>query len=346
MLLRSGIVTSTSDVNVLAKDNTDIDSILAVVAGGIGADGGGAGGAASDTTILSRNVTAEVENAIQKSLNADKLTVNAINTADVLTSASGLSIAGGLYGAGAVGGVVSVAKLDGNTIASVSGITGTNNGFEILAEHDTKLEVYSNAGAAAAAIGGGTLGMAVTVVNDGSKTEAILEDSNIKHNDNTAEDLVAASNTTAIISETGAASVAISIGGAGSGTVGINNFDSYVGTKVLNTTIGSSTGSKAKTFFATAENNIDTTFINANVTGGMVGLGVGVGVNTIDTSVVTNVSGSNIYAEELVVNAEQNLDVDQHAAAATAGGIGLGASVMITNKIGRASCRERVYGLV
>ena len=63
----------------------------------------------------------------------------------------------------------------------------------------------------------------------------------------------------------------------------------------------------------------------------MVGGSLGVGVNTIDTSVVTEVNNSKLDANNVTVAADETRDITQTAANAAVGGVALGANVLVTN---------------
>jgi hypothetical protein len=58
---------------------------------------------------------------------------------------------------------------------------------------------------------------------------------------------------------------------------------------------------------------------------------VGIGVTTVDTSVVTTVDGSQIYANNINLTANENRDITQYGAAAGISGVGLASNVMVTS---------------
>lgn len=127
---------SKADVYVAANDATKSESHVGSLGVGGGADGGAGFGLASDTGVVSRNVTAMIDGGSAKKLvNGNSIDVAALNKANMSTNSYGIAAAGGAYGAGAGAGTVSVAKLDAETTAAVKNIQGTNNGLAITADH-------------------------------------------------------------------------------------------------------------------------------------------------------------------------------------------------------------------
>lgn len=70
-----------------------------------------------------------------------------------------------------------------------------------------------------------------------------------------------------------------------------------------------------------------TSFVNGADAVGAAGVAVGVGVNTIDTGVITEISGSKITAGAIDVAATEKLDVKQVVENAALGGHGYSANV-------------------
>ena len=69
---------------------------------------------------------------------------------------------------------------------------------------------------------------------------------------------------------------------------------------------------------------------------------MGIGVNTIDTSVVTNVIGGSMKANAVDITANENRNIAQTAVSAGVGGIAGSATVMVTNIGSKVSDK---YGL-
>lgn len=316
------------DVSVLAKDKTKVDSAVCAASVAVGADAGVGVGAASDTNLLSRNVTAEIDGGnTKKAFNADKLTVDAQSENETSTTAVGAAVAGAAYGAAGVAGTVSVTKTDAVTLAKVNNITGDNKGTTINAHRSNDITLVGSSLAVAGGMGAGAGGISVGVLSDDSRTEAQLTNASISHNKNDkAKDIIHADNSTNVTTGIAAASAAIAIGGAAAGSVGVNNFNNTVKTSVANSYI-----ENADAITADANNHLTTNFVTVSAAGGLVGGSLGVGVNTIDTSVVTEVNKSTLDANNVTVTADETRDITQTAANAAVGGVALGANVLVTN---------------
>ena len=316
------------DVSVLAKDKTNVISAVGAASVAGGADAGVGVGAASDTNLLSRNVTAEIDGGNdKKAFYADKLTVDAQSENKTSTTAVGAAVAAAAYGAAGVAGTVSVTKTDAVTLAKVNNITGYNKGTTINAHRSNDITLVGSSLAVAGGMGAGAGGISVGVLSDDSRTEAQLTNAHIKHYANDkAQDIIHADNSTNVTTGIAAASAAIAIGGAAAGSVGVNNFNNTVKTSVANSSI-----ENADTITADADNHLTTNFVTVSAAGGLVGGSLGVGVNTIDTSVVTEVNNSNLFANNVTVAADEIRDITQTAANAAVGGVALGANVLVTN---------------
>lgn len=325
-------IADTANVNVRANDNTEIDSHVGSAAVAASANAGVAVGEASDSNMMNRNVTAQLagDSMAKNTVNANKLTVNAFNKHDILSNAIGVAAAGSAYAGVGVAGTTSVLKTTAKTTAKVENITGANNGLTVNADHINKVRLFGNSAVLAGAIGGAAVGAAVAVFNDGSKTEAALSDSEIKHySDNTADVAVTAKNDTDILSEAANAAVSASIGAGVSGVITINNMDNAVYAAVGNSTIGA--GNESKNITVKADNKLKTEFASGTGSAGLGAAGVAVGVNTIDTSVVTSVNNSRLYADKITLFADEERNIAQTAVSAGIGGIAANASVLITN---------------
>ena len=328
----SSNIADTANVNVRANDNTEIDSHVGSAAVAASANAGVAVGEASDSNIMNRNVTGQLvgNSTAKNTVNANKLTVNAFNKHDILSNAIGVAAAGSAYAGVGVAGTTSVLKTTAETTAKVKNITGANNGLTVNADHINKVQLFGNSAVLAGAMGGAAAGAAVAVFNDGSKTEAVLSDSEIRHySDDAADVAVTAKNDTDILSEAANAAVSATIGAGVSGVITINNMDNAVYATVENSTIGE--GKASKDIKVKADNKLKTEFASGTGSAGLVAAGVAVGVNTIDTSVVTSVNNSNLYADKVTLLADEERNIAQTAVSAGIGGIAANASVLITN---------------
>lgn len=324
---------SKADVYVAANDATKSESHVGSLGVGGGADGGAGFGLASDTGVVSRNVTAMIDGGSAKKLvNGNSIDVAALNKANMSTNSYGIAAAGGAYGAGAGAGTVSVAKLDAETTAAVKNIQGTNNGLTITADHVNDITLRSAAAAASGALVSAAGGAGIGVVDDDSKTVAELSGSNVKAE--TGDITVNAANKTDVT--TAVFGVAASEIAAGL-NVAVNNLDNTVSTLVKDNSNLQAQG----TFAAKADNIVKTSFVNGSDAVGAAGVAVGVGVNTIDTGVITEISGSKITAGAIDVAATEKLDVKQVVENAALGGHGYSANVSVTT-IGAAAADQ--YG--
>ena len=325
-------IADTANVNVRANDNTEIDSHVGSAAVAASANAGVAVGEASDSNIMNRNVTAQLAggSTAKNTVNANTLTVNAFNKHDILSNAIGVAVAGSAYAGVGAAGTTSVLKTTAETTAKVENITGANNGLAVNADHINKVQLFGNSDVLAGAMGGAAVGAAVAVFNDGSKTEAVLSDSEIRHySDDAADVAVTAKNDTDILSEAANAAVSATIGAGVSGVITINNMDNAVYATVENSTIGE--GKASKDIKVKADNKLKTEFASGTGSAGLVAAGVAVGVNTIDTSVVTSINNSNLYADKVTLLADEERNIAQTAVSAGIGGIAANASVLITN---------------
>ena len=324
---------SKADVYVAANDATKSESHVGSLGVGGGADGGAGFGLASDTGVVSRNVTAMIDGGSAKKLvNGNSIDVAALNKAKMSTNSYGIAAAGGAYGAGAAAGTVSVAKLDAETTAAVKNIQGTNNGLAITADHVNDITLRSAAAASSGALVSAAGGAGIGVVDDDSKTVAELSGSKVTAE--TGDITVNAANKTDV--KTAVFGVAASMV-AGGLNVAVNNLDNTVSTLVKDNSNLQAQG----TFAAKADNIVKTSFVNGADAVGAAGVAVGIGVNTIDTGVITEISGSKITAGTIDVAATERLDVNQVVQNAALGGHGYSANVSVTT-IGAAAADQ--YG--
>lgn len=325
---------SKADVYVAASDAAKSESHVGSLGVGGGADGGAGFGLASDTGVVSRNVTAMIDGGSAKKLvNGYKIDVSALNKAKMSTNSYGIAAAGGAYGAGAGAGTVSVAKLDAETTAAVKNIQGTNNGLAITADHVNDITLRSAAAAASGALVSAAGGAGIGVVDDDSKTVAELSGSNVQAD--TGNITVNAANKTDVTTAVFGVAASMVAGGL---NVAVNNLDNTVSTLVKD---NSNLQAQQGTFAAKADNRVKTSFVNGADAVGAAGVAVGVGVNTIDTGVITEISGSKITAGAIDVAATEKLDVKQVVENAALGGHGYSANVSVTT-IGAAAADQ--YG--
>lgn len=325
-----------ANVSVRDYDNTKISSNLGTLSiGGGGVTGVGAG-AAVDVNNFTRSVTAEIsatentDKTNNKTVNGNNIDINALNQSKILLTESGASAGVGATAGVGVTGVVSVDTFKDNTIARMQNINSVNNGLIISANSAKDLESYANS----AAIAGGyaAVGVSTTVVDmsDNGTTAAYLKNSKIQKGSTAGNVSVLADNKARLSLENAAGALSIGLGGGIAANVAVNNFHNTVSTYVDNNTIGSSSAAVGD-FNVKATNKLYDKFTNVATALGLAGIGAGVGVNTVDSATVNNISGTNVYAGNITVEANENRNFAEEAVAVSGGAVGINTNVMITN---------------
>lgn len=319
------------DISVNAKDKTESKSHVGSLSVGIGASAGGAGVSAdSDTLVFDRTTKAELSGSdkAKATVNGRIIDVKADQASDVVTNADGLAVSGGTYGAGSAAATAAATKLSGSTQALVKNITSQNAGLSVGANHNHKTTLVSASAAVSAAIASGAIGAGIGVVNDDFKTTAELSGSTItasRQDGLTDSGRVSVTADSASEVDTHVLGVAGSVGGAGV-TVAVNNLNS-----TSSALVGSSDVKADDALTVDAHNKVKTKFNSIQAAAGGAAIATGIGINTIDTATVAQVTGSKIAAKTAAVNAREELDVNQTMVGATVGGMGLNANVMVTS---------------
>lgn len=309
-----------NDVFVNAGDYTNSSGFV----GTVGGTGIGAGvGLGSDTNTISREVSAVVEDS---SVNAKAFEVDADSAQGVSSFTVGAGVAG--IGGG-VAGVVTVTELNNATKAALLNSSVNADSVAVQATH-TGIVNAGNVSVGAGIVGAGA-GVSVGVLKDNSETTAeISDDSTDTTNKGTitsSDDvIVVAANTTTVnpmLSATG-----VGAGGI-AGATSINNINSKVVTNITNIDITSNKGSIS----STADNVVNVDAYMGSQAAGLGGAGVGVTVNTIDSTVQTNVNYSNLKAgKDINLTAKEERNIEQLATNATAGAAAaIGANIAVTN---------------
>ncbi len=309
-----------NDVFVNAGDYTNSSGFV----GTVGGTGIGAGvGLGSDTNTISREVSAVVEDS---SVNAKAFEVDADSAQGVSSFTVGAGVAG--IGGG-VAGVVTVTELNNATKAALLNSSVNADSVAVQATH-TGIVNAGNVSVGAGIVGAGA-GVSVGVLKDNSETTAEISgdstDTTNKDTITSSDDvIVAAANTTTVnpmLSATG-----VGAGGI-AGATSINNINSKVVTNITNIDITSNKGSIS----GTADNVVNVDAYMGSQAAGLGGAGVGVTVNTIDSTVQTNVNSSNLKAgKDINLTAKEERNIKQLATNATAGAAAaIGANIAITN---------------
>lgn len=312
--------TNAGNVFVNAGDYTNMSGFVG--SGGIAGMGAGVG-LGSDTNTVSRKVSAIVNDS---DIKAKALEVDADSKQGVSSFVVGAGVAGV---GGGVAGVVTVTELENTTKAALLNSKVNASDKVAVEAHHTGIVNAGNVGVGAGVVGAG-VGLSVGVAKDNSVTEVIVGDEeNAATAGNTnieasGDVTIAAENTTTVnptVSATG-------IGAAGvSGATSVNNLNSTVKTNINNADITSSSGSIS----GTANNTINVDAYMGSNAAGIGGVGAGVTVNTIDSSVQTNVTGSTLNAKnDVTLTANEERNIKQLATNIAAGAAAAGANIAIT----------------
>ncbi len=312
-----------NDVFVNAGDYTNSSGFV----GTVGGTGIGAGvGLGSDTNTVSREVSAVVEDS---NVQAKKFEVDAESAQGVSSFAVGAGVTG--IGGG-VTGAVTVTELKNATKAALLNSTVNADSVAVKATHKGIVNA-GNVSVSAGIVGVGA-GASVGVLKDNSETEVTVgsqdsASSNDKTNIIAKNDItIAAANTTIvkpILTAVGAGA------GAVAGAISVNNLNSSVKTNVNN--VAANAGGIIS---ADADNKLEVdAYIGGNAASAFGSVGASVTVNTIDSTVQTNVNYSNLTAQkDISMTAQEQRDIEQLATNATVGGAAIGANVAVTS-VGR-----------
>lgn len=310
-----------ANVTVNAGDYSNMSGFVGSAAvGGIGAGVG----LASDTNTINRKVTASVD---KSDIKAQGFEVDADSAQGISSFGVGAGAAG--VGGGAAG-VVTVTELNNTTKAMLNNSKVNANTVSIKANH-TGIVNAGNVSLGGAGLGVGA-GLAVGVLKDNSITEVT-----VKGNDAEEDTITASGDVTIAATNTAVVKPVISANGVGvfggvAGATSINNLNSTVKTNIEDVGITSTGGSIS----GTADNTFNVKAYMGTIGGGAVGAGAGVTVNTIDSTVQTNVNGSALdAAKDITLTAQETRNIEQLATNYAAGGAAAGANIAITN-VGQA----------
>ena len=313
------------NVFVNAGDYTNMSGFVG--SAGVAGVGGGVG-LGSDTNTVTRKVSATVQDA---AVYAGDFEVDA----DSMQGVSSFVVSAGVGGVGAgASGVVTVTKLNNTTKAALLNSTVNANTVNVNAAH-TGIVNAGNVGVGASGLGGG-LGISVGVLKDDSETTVTVgtEDSTATDDKTTitaSGDVNIAAENTATVNPTISATGVGAVAGV-AGATSINNINSKVTTNINNAEINSTGGNIS----GTAKNNFNVdAYIGGNAAGA-VGVGASVTVNTIDSTVQTNLNNSKFNAaKDVTLTAEEARDIYQLATNVALGGVAAGANIAVTT-VGQA----------
>ncbi|WP_231923700.1 hypothetical protein [Gallibacterium salpingitidis] len=312
--VNTGDGTLASDISVKARDYTNAAGFTGTVAGaGIASVGAG-----SDTNKVERTTeayfsskgkTATANKA--KNVYVDAFSRQALSTFDLGAS--------GAAGVGATG-IVVVNKLNSTTSAKLENVHINYDNLYVKAIHQDGIYVTN-----AALAGGGSagFGLNVSVVKQESNVNA-----EVKNSDLTAE--TDENQTEVIASHTGELDTVVTaagVGGAGiAGAVAVNNMKQQVSSTIDNSNINRGT---------TNVHALNSTTLSTNggaLGAGGFGFGSSISVNTFNDRVSTSIiNHSKLNVKDIDIKSENKRNIDQVVINAAAGGIAVGANIMVTN---------------
>jgi hypothetical protein len=315
--------------------------------GSAGVGGIGAGvGLASDTNTISRNVSAAVDDS---DIKANTFELDADSAQGVSSFGVGAGVAG--IGGG-VAGVVTVTELENTTQTMLNNSKVNANTVSIKANH-TGIVNAGNVSVGGAGIGA-AVGLSVGVLKDNSVTsvevtgtrEESAEGEEIKPattSINAAGDVTIAATNTAVVKPVISATGAAGVGAGVAGATSVNNVTSTVTTNITGADIESTGGN----IYGKAHNEINVdAYMGAQAAGAFAGVGAGVTVNTIDSTVQTNVNGSTLDANKNVeLTADETRNIEQLATNVALSGVAVGANIAVTTvgqKISDQDTKEKV----
>ena len=306
-----------ANVIVNAGDYSNMSGFVGSV--GVGGIGAGAG-LASDTNTISREVTAKVDSS---DIKAQGFEIDADSAQGVSSFGTGVGAAG--IGGGAAG-VVTVTELNNTTKTMLNNSKVNANTVNIKANHTGIVNAGNvSVGGAGLGVGGG---LSVGVLKDNSTTEVTVKGDKSEEDTITASgDVTIAANNNATVNPMISANGVGAFGGV-AGATSINNLNSTVKTNIEGVGITSTGGSIS----GTADNTFNVKAYMGTIGGGAVGAGAGVTVNTIDSTVQTNVNGSALdAAKDIILTAQETRNIEQTATNVAAGGLAVGANIAVTN---------------
>lgn len=320
----TAIAGQNANVFVNAGDYTNSSGFV----GGASVAGiGGGVGLASDTNTVERTTSAIIEDS---DIKAVKFEVDA----DSMQGVSSFTVSAGVAGIGAgVSGVVSVTDLKNTTQAAFFNSKVTADTVDIKATHKSIINA-GNVGVGAAGLGAG-VGLSVGVLKDNSETRVDVGDNEItlgvveESEINAEKDVNVAATNNAVVKPVISATGAGAAGAAGA--ISINNINSVVKTNINHADINSNQGN----ITGNAQNAFDIdAYMGGNAAGAFGSVGVSVTVNTIDSTVQTNVTDSELTAENgnITLTAEETRNIEQIATNVSGSiGVSAGANIAITN---------------
>ena len=319
-----------SDVNVNAKDYTNLGSFTGTASVGAAGTVGVSLGVSTNWENLGRTTAAEVfSTSDKKNVYSKNLTVDA--TAKHGSSALAFAVAVGAGGDAGVASGDSIVRRD-NTSEISAKMDNVDTVFdgnaEIKASHLGNSNTMNIGGSISGGYGTAAAGAGVSIMDDASIVKAEVKDSNLKAKaeGNEKNISVVAENENNWKNTLVTASGAVGIGAGLAANVGINNTTSETTALVTNSNL------EANDITVKA-----TDTLRADSTGGvgaigLAGVGVSVALNNMSNSVSANVTGGTIKAaNNAVVAADETRDIKSSVTGVAVGGVGAGINVAVTS---------------
>ncbi|MBD2449690.1 hypothetical protein H6G76_21470 [Nostoc sp. FACHB-152] len=309
-------VNAAQAVEVLANDNSDIESLAGQVA-----IGGTAGvGAAVSTNNINNNVSADISSSqITSTIGGVKV------KAAIAPKINNITVAGAGGGSFALGGSVTVNNIGTQTLAYISNnsTVEASQGVTVLATDNSNINSFAGT---IAGSGNTAIGASVSTNNVNNKVSAYISASQVTSTSNV---LVNADLTALVRNAT--------VGGAGAGTfaaggsVSVNN----IGTVTEADISDKATVNAAQEVEILANDNSDIESLAGQVViGGAAGVGASVSTNNVNNKTSAYISDSQVTSSNssLTVKANSSPKISNITAGGTGGGaFAFGGSVTVNN---------------
>ena len=324
-------ITAGGDVNLRA----DSDETLHNYAGALAGAGSGTVSMGVGATVVVNTVNGNTLAALKNStVNADDLLVQAKNKRRINGSQTGIGITASAMGAGALIASVAVHDLEGSAAAIVDKVNGSLHSLTVDSQREQNIDTYNNGFALSGAVGSGSVGVGVTVLQDSSSTLANLSNANLTNGgskDSTNKVQVSAANKTDAHTEVSSNNVAASLGASIGVAVEVVNLEAQSSASVGNANVGTENNGFAA-FNVTANNELTSSFQNVtDAVSTLGGIGVGVGVLNVNGITTASVDNARAYADNIQVSAAEARNVNTVLAGVNVGALAVGVNLMYTN---------------
>nr|MBO6295500.1 hypothetical protein [Schwartzia sp. (in: firmicutes)] len=318
-----------SDVNVNAVDYTNIGSFTGTPSVGVGPVLGLSIGVSANWETLGRTTAAEISSASgKKDVYAKNLAVDA--TAKHGSSALSFAAAAGGGKVGISSGDSIVRHKYSNTVnALMKDVNAVFDGTaEIKADHLANSHMQNISASASGGMVAVSAGAGVSVIDDTTTVKAEVADSDLKAKESKEGKNISvqATNENNWKDTLVTASAAVGIGAGLAANVAINNTTGETSALVTRSNL------EAYKVDVTAKDKLTATTTGGVGALGLVGVGVSVALNNINSSVNARVTDGTVKAaNDINVKAEEERKFDSSVTGVAVGGIGVGVNVAVTS---------------